>query len=148
MQILLAIGCVLFSLNAMTQVGLGETQDIESNDSLVVSEEAYLAKCETNEIVDRKTCTEESLLDYMMSELSFPNEATADGVHQFQLTAEFIIDTSGLVSEIKVLDENPKYGVKEVKTWLRSCPRWMPARNNGTAIKTKYTIPVYFNDQW
>lgn len=148
MKILLAIGCVLISLNAITQVGLGETKDIESNDSLVVSEEAYLAKCETNEIVDRKTCTEESLLDYMMSELSFPDEATADGVHQFQLTAEFIIDTSGLVSEIKVLDENPQYGVKEVKTWLRSGPKWIPARNNGKAIKTKYTIPVYFNDQW
>ena len=148
MKILLAIGCVLISLNAITQVGLGETKDIESNDSLVVSEEAYLAKCETNEIVDRKTCTEESLLDYMMSELSFPDEATADGVHQFQLTAEFIIDTSGLVSEIKVLDENPQYGVKEVKTWLRSGPKWIPARNNGKANKTKYTIPVYFNDQW
>lgn len=148
MRTLLFIACLTLSSISFSQVGLGETQEIASKDSVDVTQEAYLVKCEASEVVDKKTCTEESLLDYMMSDLSFPEGALADDVHQFQLTVEFIIDTAGMVSEIKILDDNPKYGTDEVKKWLRSCPKWVPAHNNDKPIKTKYTIPVYFNDQW
>ena len=62
----------------------------------------------------------------------------------YKVTAEFYISTEGYVSEIKMLTK-AGYGMEdELKRVLLSCPRWIPAKEKGKAVKAWRSQSVFF----
>ena len=71
-------------------------------------------------------------------EVAKENEIEGRVVVMFKVTKE------GKVTDIRTLDSVHSELSAEVERVVRLSPRWKPARINGTAIDTYYTLPINF----
>lgn len=60
-----------------------------------------------------------------------------------KIYGQFVIDTLGKVSDVKVKAPHPILK-KEVKELIRKLPEFIPAKQKGKPVKTKYTLPIAF----
>ena len=56
----------------------------------------------------------------------------------------FIVNEDGSLSDVKVIRSIIPELDKEAIRVVKSMPKWNPAKRNGKAVKTKYTVPVTF----
>lgn len=75
--------------------------------------------------------------------LKYPEEAVQMGV-QGVVTVEFIVDTEGHVTNVKVVNGVDEDLDKEAIRVVSASPKWRPAMNGGEKVKVKYTIPIEF----
>ena len=80
---------------------------------------------------------------WVFSQIVYPKEAKKNGV-QGRVTLQFIIDTTGAVTNVQVLRGVDASLDKEAVRVVSKSPKWEPDRINGKAVKVKYTYPVMF----
>ena len=56
----------------------------------------------------------------------------------------FIVNEDGSLSDVKVIRSIIPELDKEAIRVVKSMPKWNPSKQNGKAVKTKYTVPVTF----
>lgn len=63
---------------------------------------------------------------------------------QGRVSVQFVINTDGSISNVKVKrSPNEELG-KEAVRLVSSMPKWKPARNNGELVRMRYVLPVMF----
>lgn len=75
--------------------------------------------------------------------LKYPEEAMIMGT-QGVVTVEFVVDTEGYVSDVKVVKGIDEELDKEAVRVVSASPKWKPATNRGEKVRVKYTIPIEF----
>ena len=75
--------------------------------------------------------------------IKYPNSAVEEGV-QGRVTVEFIIEKSGEVSNVKIVNSVDERLDAEVLKVVRASPKWKPATIKGEAVRVKTSIPVEF----
>ncbi len=84
-----------------------------------------------------------ALREFLSKNLKYPEKAAEEGV-QGRVICRFELDEKGYISNIKVAKHiHPLLDAEAVRV-ISVMPRWIPAKQNGEPVKTRYTIPITF----
>jgi len=87
---------------------------------------------------------EEMFRKWVAEQIKYPEEAARENIFG-KVFIEFCINRNGEVVDIKVLRSlHPSVDAATVKV-IESSPRWTPAKQGGTPVKTRYVIPFMFD---
>ena len=81
---------------------------------------------------------------WVFSQITYPEIAKKNGV-QGRVTLQFTIDTTGTVTDIKVLRGVDSSVDKEAVRVLSMSPKWEPGVQRGKKVKVIYTFPIIFS---
>ena len=81
--------------------------------------------------------------NWFQSQLQYPAEAKEKGI-KGRVIFSFVVEKDGSVSEFKVLNTPDKIFSAEVERVFKLTPKWEPGKQNGKAVRVKYTVPIYF----
>ena len=84
-----------------------------------------------------------ALREFLSEKLNYPEEAAKEKI-QGRVICQFDIDEKGYVSNIKVAKPiHPLLDAEAVRV-ISIMPRWIPAKQLGVAVKTRFTLPITF----
>ncbi len=82
--------------------------------------------------------------NWFQSQLQYPAEAKEKGI-KGRVIFSFVVEKDGSVSNFDALQAPDKILVDEVERVFKLTPKWEPGKQNGKAVRVKYTVPIYFN---
>ena len=85
-------------------------------------------------------------MKYIADNFRYPN-IQGDCSIQGKIVVSFIVNEDGNLNDIKVKKSVYSDLDKEAVRVVKSMPKWIPAKQNGKAVKSKYTLPVYIHVQ-
>jgi len=143
---------------AKTNTAIG-TFDVKGND------EAEGVVLKANEVaVDEKPKEEETkvfdvveqmpefpggpaaLMKWLSDNIKYPAVAEENGI-QGRVVCTFVVERDGSVTDVQVARSIDPSLDKEAIRVLKKMPKWIPGRQNGSAVRVKYTVPVTFRLQ-
>jgi len=83
---------------------------------------------------------------WISQNIHYPPVAEENGV-QGQVVCQFVVETDGSISNVTVARGADPSLDKEAVRVIKSMPKWVPGKQNGRAVRVKYTIPVKFQLQ-
>jgi len=87
---------------------------------------------------------EKAFDQYILKNIKYPSEAVSFGVTG-TVHAIMYLDENGKVVKVDFVGKEIGYGLEaETRRLLMNSPRWNPAKHNGSAVKTKFALPVTF----
>ena len=86
------------------------------------------------------------LMKFLSSHIKYPVVAEENGI-QGRVIATFVVERDGSISDVKVIKSVDPSLDKEAIRVLKSMPKWIPGKQNGSAVRVKYTVPVTFRLQ-
>ena len=87
-----------------------------------------------------------ALLEYLASHVKYPVVAQENGV-QGRVVVSFIVEKDGSITDVRVVRSVDPSLDREAQRVVSSMPRWTPGKQNGSAVRVKYTVPVTFRLQ-
>ena len=87
-----------------------------------------------------------ALMSYLNSNVKYPVVAQENGV-QGRVIISFVVERDGSISDVKVARSVDPSLDREAQRVVKSMPRWKPGKQNGSAVRVKYTVPVVFRLQ-
>ncbi len=87
-----------------------------------------------------------ALMQYLGSNIKYPVVAQENGV-QGRVIVGFVVEPDGSISGVNVMRSVDPSLDKEAMRVVKSMPRWKPGKQNGSAVRVKYTVPVVFRLQ-
>lgn len=87
-----------------------------------------------------------ALMKYIADNIRAPKECEGSDA-QGRVILGFTVNEDGSLSDIKVMRSITPYLDEEAIRVVKSMPKWNPAKQNGKAVKSKYTVPVIFRWQ-
>ena len=89
---------------------------------------------------------QEALLQFLAKTVKYPVIAQENGI-QGRVTASFIVEKDGSVTDIEVIRGVDPSLDKEAIRVLSTMPKWTPGKQRGQDVAVKYTVPVTFRLQ-
>ena len=86
------------------------------------------------------------LFEYLSQNIHYPLVAEENGV-QGRVIVTFVVERDGSITDVRVVKSVDPSLDAEAKRVIRSMPRWKPGKQNGSAVRVKYTTPVTFRLQ-
>ena len=86
------------------------------------------------------------LMKFLSTHIKYPVVAEENGI-QGRVIATFVVERDGSISDVKVIKSVDPSLDKEAIRVLKSMPKWIPGKQNGSAVRVKYTVPVTFRLQ-
>ena len=87
-----------------------------------------------------------ALMSYLASNIKYPVVAQETGV-QGRVIVSFVVERDGSISDVRVARSVDPSLDREAQRVVKSMPRWKPGKQNGSAVRVKYTVPVVFRLQ-
>ena len=87
-----------------------------------------------------------ALMSYLSSNTKYPVVAQENGV-QGRVIVSFVVERDGSSSDVKVARSVDPSLDREAQRVVKSMPKWKPGKQNGSAVRVKYTVPVVFRLQ-
>ena len=87
-----------------------------------------------------------ALQAFLSSNTKYPVVAQENGV-QGRVIVSFVVERDGSITEVRVVRSVDPSLDREASRVVRSMPRWSPGKQNGSAVRVKYTVPVVFRLQ-
>ncbi len=82
---------------------------------------------------------DKALLEYMKKNLQYPDECM-----QGRVVVNFTVEKDGSISNAKVVKSVSVGADKEALRLVNNMPKWIPGKQLGEPVSTKYTLPVIF----
>lgn len=89
---------------------------------------------------------QEALMNYLHSHTKYPTVAEENGI-QGRVITTFVVERDGSITDVKVVKSVDPSLDKEAVRVVKSMPKWKPGRQNGSAVRVKFTLPVSFKLQ-
>ena len=84
---------------------------------------------------------------YVNEHLIYPESAKAAGI-QGRVTLQFVVDTDGSMSDVKVLrGVHPDLDAEALRVFRDCKEKWTPGMQNGVPVRVTYTFPIIFKIQ-
>ena len=80
---------------------------------------------------------------YLNKNLHYPDAARENNI-QGRVILKFVVNETGNVSDVQVVRGIGGGCDEEAVRVLKAMPPWKPGKNNGTAVKVYYTLPISF----
>ena len=87
-----------------------------------------------------------ALMSYLNGNTKYPVVAQENGV-QGRVIVSFVVERDGSISDVKVARSVDPSLDREAQRVVKSMPKWKPGKQNGSAVRVKYTVPVVFRLQ-
>ena len=87
-----------------------------------------------------------ALMAYLSSHVKYPAVAEENGL-QGRVTVQFVVEKDGSVTDVKTMKSVDPSLDREAERVVRSMPKWIPGKQNGSAVRVKYFVPVVFRLQ-
>lgn len=84
-----------------------------------------------------------ALMKWLSEHLNYPAVAQENGV-QGRVVVQFVVETDGSITQVKVARGVDPSLDKEATRVVKSMPRWNPGKQNGQAVRVRFTLPVQF----
>lgn len=88
----------------------------------------------------------EALAAYLRKNLVYPESAVDNGV-QGRVTVGFIVERDGSVASVEIRKSVDPALDKEALRVVKNMPRWKPGKQQGKAVRTRFSVPVVFRLQ-
>jgi protein TonB len=88
----------------------------------------------------------QALFEYLSKNIKYPVVAEENGI-QGRVIVTFVVERDGSITDVKVAKSVDPSLDKEAQRVVRSMPHWIPGKQNGAAVRVKYTVPVTFRLQ-
>lgn len=106
-----------------------------------------LISCALHSHKDKSECTKDNLAMLIYPNMRYPAKARENSI-EGTVQAEFVIDKSGKMSNIKITKslspECDEAVIKALKKVADQGAIWMPAEHKGIKVNSLYTLPVNF----
>lgn len=87
-----------------------------------------------------------ALMQFLSSNIKYPVVAQENGV-QGRVIVGFVVEPDGSISGVNVMRSVDPSLDREATRVVKSMPKWNPGKQNGSAVRVKYTVPVVFRLQ-
>ena len=87
-----------------------------------------------------------ALFEYLSKHIKYPVIAEENGI-EGRVIVTFVVERDGSITDVKVVKSVDPSLDKEAQRVVKSMPRWIPGKQNGSAVRVKYTVPVTFRLQ-
>ena len=83
------------------------------------------------------------MMQYLSSNIRYPEDAREAGT-QGRVIVSFIVEKDGSISNAKVAKPTYSSLDEEALRVISTMPKWTPGKQNGEAVRVKYSVPVSF----
>ena len=87
-----------------------------------------------------------ALMQYLSSHIKYPAVAEENGI-QGRVVCTFVVERNGSITDVRVVKSVDPSLDKEAVRVIKGMPSWIPGKQNGSAVRVKYTVPVTFRLQ-
>jgi len=87
-----------------------------------------------------------ALMQYLSSNIKYPVVAEENGI-QGRVIVQFVVEKDGSITDVRVMKSVDPSLDKEATRVVKSMPKWIPGKQNGSAVRVKFTVPVTFRLQ-
>lgn len=87
-----------------------------------------------------------ALMKYLSENIHYPTVAAENGV-QGRVVVGFIVEKDGSVTDVNILKGQDPSLDREAMRVVKSMPKWIPGKQNGSSVRVKYQVPVQFRLQ-
>ena len=87
-----------------------------------------------------------ALMAYLNSHIKYPVIAEENGI-QGRVVTTFVVERDGSITDVKIIKSVDPSLDKEAVRVVKSMPKWNPGKQNGSAVRVKFTLPVTFRLQ-
>lgn len=87
-----------------------------------------------------------ALNSWLGKNLNYPALAQENNI-QGKVIVQFVVEKDGSISNIVIARGVDKELDKEAVRVVKKMPKWQPGKNNGVAVRSKFTLPVVFKLQ-
>ena len=85
-------------------------------------------------------------MQYLSSNIHYPAVAAENGV-QGRVVVGFVVERDGSITDVNVMRSVDPSLDREAVRVVKNMPRWTPGKQNGSAVRVKYQVPVTFRLQ-
>ena len=82
-------------------------------------------------------------MQYLSSNIHYPAVAAENGV-QGRVVVGFVVERDGSITDVNVMRSVDPSLDREAVRVVKNMPRWTPGKQNGSAVRVKYQVPVTF----
>ncbi|MBK7957278.1 MAG: energy transducer TonB [Bacteroidetes bacterium] len=86
---------------------------------------------------------EEAMYKFIQNNIKYPPFALENDITG-KVYMEFVIDENGEVNDVKCIRDIGGGCGKEADRVIKQLPKWKPGKQNGRAVKVRFSIPVVF----
>ena len=87
-----------------------------------------------------------ALFQWLSSNIKYPVVAEENGI-QGRVIVTFVVERDGSITDVRVVKSVDPSLDKEAIRVTKSMPHWIPGKQNGSAVRVKYTLPITFRLQ-
>lgn len=87
-----------------------------------------------------------ALMGYLRDNIKYPTVAAENGV-QGRVVVGFVVERDGSITDVNILRGVDPSLDREAMRVVKSMPRWNPGKQNGSAVRVKFQVPVSFRLQ-
>ena len=87
-----------------------------------------------------------ALMNYLKNNINYPTVAAENGV-QGRVVVGFVVERDGSITDVNVMRGVDPSLDREAMRVVKGMPRWTPGKQNGSAVRVKYQVPVSFRLQ-
>lgn len=87
-----------------------------------------------------------ALMQYLSKSIKYPPIAEENGI-QGRVICTFVVERDGSITDVRIAKSVDPSLDKEAQRVVKSMPHWIPGKQNGSAVRVKYTLPVTFRLQ-
>ena len=87
-----------------------------------------------------------ALMKFLSENVKYPVVAQENGV-QGRVVISFVVERDGSITDVKVARSVDPSLDREAARVVKSMPNWIPGKQNGSAVRVKYNVPVSFRLQ-
>ena len=89
---------------------------------------------------------QQALFEWLSKNIKYPVVAEENGV-QGRVIVTFVVERNGSITDVQVAKSVDPSLDKEAVRVVKAMPHWIPGKQNGSAVRVKYTVPVTFRLQ-
>ena len=87
-----------------------------------------------------------ALMKFLNENIHYPVVAQENGV-QGRVVVSFVVERDGHITDVQIARSVDPSLDKEAQRVVKSMPKWIPGKQNGSAVRVKFNVPVSFRLQ-
>jgi len=95
------------------------------------------------DVVEQQPAFPGNLNQFLRDNIHYPTVAQENGI-QGKVIVQFVVEANGSISDVRVVRSVDPSLDKEAVRVVKSMPKWSPGKQNGQAVRVRFTLPVNF----
>lgn len=144
-------------MNTKTAIGTFDVKGNDENNGEVLKAKEVIVQQEPPKVEENKIFDvveqmptfpggDAALMKYLRDNIHYPTVAAENGV-QGRVVVGFVVERDGSISDVNILKGQDPSLDKEAMRVVKSMPKWIPGKQNGSSVRVKFQVPVQFRLQ-